>query len=125
MRGVKSGYPFTVALGLVWEEMSDPIGTEFGMTSDEVSFGSDIGGALDNLFHRVGDEDLLYLIMSLKIQNETGGNLAEILSRGSTASRTRNPPAQSAGGFCRRPSLWRVSHSDAFLALYHYQLYEA
>ena len=81
VRGVKSGYPFTVALGLVSKEMSDPIGTEFGMTSDEISFGSDIGSALDNLFHRVGHEDLLYLIMSLKIQNQTGGNLAEILSR--------------------------------------------
>ena len=81
VRGVKSGYPFTVALGLVSKEMSDPIGTEFGMTSDEISFGSDIGSALDNLFHRVGHEDLLYLIMSLKIQTQSGGNLAEILSR--------------------------------------------
>jgi tight adherence protein B len=81
VRGVRSGYPFTVALGLVSKELSDPIGTEFGMTSDEISFGSDIGTALDNLFHRVGHEDLLYLIMSLKIQNQTGGNLAEILSR--------------------------------------------
>ena len=81
VRGVKSGYPFTVALGLVSKEMNDPIGTEFGMTSDEISFGSDIGSALDNLFHRVGHEDLLYLIMSLKIQSQTGGNLAEILSR--------------------------------------------
>ena len=81
VRGVKSGYPFTVALGLVTKEMSDPIGTEFGMTSDEISFGSDIGTALDNLFHRVGHEDLLYLNMSLKIQTQSGGNLAEILSR--------------------------------------------
>jgi tight adherence protein B len=81
VRGVKSGYPFTIALGLVAKEMSDPIGTEFGMTSDEISFGSDIGSALDNLFHRVGHEDLLYLNMSLKTQTQTGGNLAEILSR--------------------------------------------
>ena len=81
VRGVRSGYPFTVALGLVGKEMADPIGTEFGMTSDEINFGSSIGGALDNLFHRVGHEDLLYLTMALKIQNETGGNLAEILSR--------------------------------------------
>jgi tight adherence protein B len=81
VRGVKSGYPFMVALDLVSKEMGDPIGTEFGMTSDEISFGSDIGTALDNLFHRVGHEDLLFLIMSLKIQNQTGGNLAEILSR--------------------------------------------
>jgi tight adherence protein B len=81
VRGVKSGYPFTVALGLVAKEMADPIGTEFGMTADEISFGSDISAALDNLFHRVGHEDLLYLTMGIKIQTQTGGNLAEILSR--------------------------------------------
>jgi tight adherence protein B len=81
VRGVKAGYPFTVALGLVGKEMSDPIGTEFGMTSDEIRFGSDIGSALDHLFQRVGHEDLLYLTMSIKIQMQTGGGLAEILSR--------------------------------------------
>jgi len=89
VRGVKSGYPFTVALGLVAKEMSDPIGTEFGMTSDEINFGSDLGTALDNLFRRVGHEDLLYLTMALKIQTETGGNLAEILARLSTLLRQR------------------------------------
>jgi tight adherence protein B len=89
VRGVKSGYPFTVALGLVAKEMSDPIGTEFGMTSDEINFGSDLGTALDNLFHRVGHEDLLYLTMALKTQIETGGNLAEILSRLSNLLRQR------------------------------------
>lgn len=81
VRGVKSGYPFTIALGLVAKEMSDPIGTEFGMTADEIAFGSHIAAALDNLHRRVGHEDLLYLTMAIKIQNETGGNLAEILSR--------------------------------------------
>lgn len=81
VRGVRSGYPFTVALGLVGKEMGDPIGTEFGMTSDEISFGSEVGSALDHLFQRVGHADLLYLIMSLKIQMQTGGNLSEILSR--------------------------------------------
>jgi tight adherence protein B len=89
VRGVKSGYPFTIALGLVAKEMSDPIGTEFGMTSDEINFGSDIGTALDNLFRRVGHEDLLYLTMALKIQAETGGNLAEILARLSSLLRQR------------------------------------
>ena len=89
VRGVRSGYPFTVALGLVAKEMNDPIGTEFGMTSDEISFGSDIGTALENLSHRVGHEDLLYVVMSIKIQNQTGGNLAEILSRLSRLLRER------------------------------------
>jgi tight adherence protein B len=81
VRGVKSGYPFTVAIGLVARELSDPIGTEFGMTSDEINFGSNLGAALDNLYRRVGHEDLLYLTMAIKIQSETGGNLAEILAR--------------------------------------------
>jgi tight adherence protein B len=81
VRGVKSGYPFTIALGLVAKEMSDPVGTEFGMTSDEINFGSDMGAALDGLYHRVGHEDLLYLTMALKVQTQTGGNLGEILSR--------------------------------------------
>lgn len=81
VRGVKSGYPFKVALSLVAKEMPDPIGTEFGMTSDEINFGSDIGTALDNLYHRVGHDDLPYLIMAIKVQQETGGNLGEILSR--------------------------------------------
>jgi len=81
VRGVRSGYPFTVALGLVGKEMSDPIGTEFGMTSDEIAFGSEVGSALDHLFQRVGHDDLLYLVMSVKIQLQTGGNLGEILSR--------------------------------------------
>lgn len=81
VRGVKSGYPFIVALGLVAKEMADPVGTEFGMTSDEISFGSELGLALDNLFRRVGHEDLLFLTMAIKIQGQTGGNLAEILAR--------------------------------------------
>jgi len=81
VRGVKSGYPFTVALALVAKEMSDPMGTEFGMTSDEINFGSNVGSALDNLYRRVGHDDLLYLTMAIKIQSETGGNLAEVLAR--------------------------------------------
>jgi tight adherence protein B len=70
-----------VALGLVAREMSDPMGTEFGMTTDEINFGASTGAALDSLYSRVGHEDLLYLTMAIKIQNETGGNLAEILTR--------------------------------------------
>jgi tight adherence protein B len=81
VRGVKSGYPFIVALGLVAKEMPDPIGTEFGMASDEINFGLGINTALDNLHRRVGQDDLLFFIMATKIQSETGGSLAEVLAR--------------------------------------------
>jgi tight adherence protein B len=89
VRGVRSGYPFSTALGLVAREMPDPIGTEFGMTSDEITFGSDVKKAIDNLYRRVGQEDLLFLMVSINVQSQTGGNLAEILSRLSRLIRNR------------------------------------
>jgi tight adherence protein B len=89
VRGVRAGYPLIVALGLVAREMPDPIGTEFGMTSDEINFGLNLHSTLDNLYRRVGHDDLLFFIMSVKVQNQTGGNLAEILSRLSRLIRSR------------------------------------
>jgi tight adherence protein B len=81
VRGVKVGYPFSSALTLVAREMPDPIGTEFGMTADEITFGLDVQQALENLYRRVGQEDLLFLIIAISIQTQTGGRLAEILGR--------------------------------------------
>jgi tight adherence protein B len=89
VRGVRVGYPVTAALALVAREMPDPIGTEFGMTSDEISFGSDVKTAIDNLYRRVGQEDLLFLSVSISVQTQTGGNLSEILSRLATLIRSR------------------------------------
>jgi tight adherence protein B len=81
VRGVKVGYPFSSALTLVAREMPDPIGTEFGMTADEIAFGLDVPVALENLFRRVGQEDLLFLIIAISVQNQTGGRLADVLTR--------------------------------------------
>jgi tight adherence protein B len=89
VRGVRAGYPFIVSLGLVAREMPDPIGTEFGMISDEINFGLNVHTALDNLYRRVGHDDLLFFIMAVKVQNQTGGNLAELLSRLSRLIRSR------------------------------------
>jgi tight adherence protein B len=88
-RGVRVGYPLPVALRFVAREMPDPIGKEFGLTADEISFGQDIKTAIDNLFRRVGQEDLQFLVVAINVQNQTGGNLAEILSRLSHLMRTR------------------------------------
>ena len=89
VRGVRVGHPFSAALGLVAREMPDPIGTEFGMAFDEITFGSDVKAAIENLFTRVGQEDLLFLIVSINVQSQTGGNLADILSRLSRLIRQR------------------------------------
>jgi tight adherence protein B len=89
VRGVRVGLPFTSAVALVAREMPDPVGTEFGMLADEIGFGLDVRTALDNLYRRVGQPDLLFLTVSVGIQAQTGGNLGEILSRLSRLMRNR------------------------------------
>jgi tight adherence protein B len=89
VRGVRVGMPFSSALNLVAKEMPDPVGTEFGMTADEISFGLDVPTALQNLYRRVGQEDLLYFVIAITIQTQTGGNLAELLARLSRLIRQR------------------------------------
>jgi tight adherence protein B len=73
----------------VAREMPDPVGTEFGMFADEISFGLDVRSALENLYRRVGQDDLLFLTISISIQNQTGGNIGEILARLSRLMRRR------------------------------------
>jgi tight adherence protein B len=89
VRGLRAGHPFRVALGLVAREMPDPIGTEFGVLADEITFGLDVNAAMDNLIQRVGHEDLAFFAISVSIQNQTGGNLAEVLWRLSQLIRNR------------------------------------
>jgi tight adherence protein B len=89
VRGVRVGLSFTSAVSLVAREMADPVGTEFGMLADEIGFGLDVRTALDNLYRRVGQADLLFLTVSVGIQAQTGGNLGEILSRLSRLMRNR------------------------------------
>jgi tight adherence protein B len=90
VRGVRVGHPFSVALSLVAKEMPDPIGTEFGIAADEIAFGLDVRRAVENLYRRVGQEDLLFVVVSVNVQIQTGGNLAEILSRLSRLIRHRS-----------------------------------
>jgi tight adherence protein B len=89
VRGVRVGLPFTSAVALVAREMPDPVGTEFGMLADEIGFGLDIRTALDNLYRRVGQADLLFLTVAVGIQTRTGGNLGEVLARLSRLMRSR------------------------------------
>jgi tight adherence protein B len=89
VRGVRVGYPMSVAFDLVARELPDPIGTEFGMTADEISFGQDVRAAMGNMYRRVGQEDLQFLIVAVNVQTQTGGNLAEVLLRLSRLLRNR------------------------------------
>jgi len=88
-RGLKAGHPVPVAISMVSREMPDPIGTEFGVIADEVTYGSDLVSALNNLFDRVGHEDLPLFVTAVSIQNSSGGNLREILDGLSSTIRER------------------------------------
>ena len=90
VRGLRAGHPFRVALGLASREMPDPIGTEFGILLDEISFGLDQQVAVDHLYGRVGQEDLSFVSIAINIQSQTGGNLAEILRSLSRLLRNRS-----------------------------------
>jgi tight adherence protein B len=89
VRAVRVGYPLPLALELVAREMPNPVGSEFKAAADEIAFGQDVRTAIENLYRRVGQEDLLFLIVAINVQYQTGGNLAEILSRLSRLIRQR------------------------------------
>ena len=78
-RSLKAGHPVPVAIAMVAREMADPIGTEFGVVADEVTYGSDLVSALHAMYERVGHEDLPLFVTAVSIQNTSGGNLREIL----------------------------------------------
>jgi tight adherence protein B len=89
VRSLRAGHPVPVAIGLVAQEMADPIGTEFGIAADEITYGADVETAMRNLYFRVGQEDLPLFVTAVAIQGSTGGNLSEILSNLSSVIRLR------------------------------------
>jgi tight adherence protein B len=90
VRGLRAGHPFRLALALVAREMPDPVGSEFGIVADEIMFGLEQSVAVENLAPRVGHGDLSFFAIAVNIQQQTGGNLGEVLSRLSRMLRNRS-----------------------------------
>jgi tight adherence protein B len=89
VRSLRAGHPVPIAISMVSREMRDPIGTEFGIVSDELTYGSDLEMAMRNLFYRIGTDDLPLFVTAVAIQRSTGGNLGEILQNLSSVIRQR------------------------------------
>jgi tight adherence protein B len=89
VRSLRAGHPVPIAVGMVSREMKDPIGSEFGIVSDEITYGADLETAMRNLFFRMGQEDLPLFVTAVAIQGSTGGNLGEILQNLSGVIRQR------------------------------------
>jgi tight adherence protein B len=90
VRGLKAGHPIAAALELLTVEMPDPIGSQFGLAVDEVTYGAELRDALQEMAERWDSDDMRMFVVSLSIQNETGGNLAEILENLSRVVRERH-----------------------------------
>jgi tight adherence protein B len=89
VRGLRAGHPIAAALDLLTVEMPDPIGSQFGIVVDEVTYGADLRDALTAMADRWDLEDMRMFVVSLSVQSETGGNLAEILENLSRVIRER------------------------------------
>ncbi len=90
VRALRSGHPIASAIDLLTQEMEDPIGSEFGVISDEVAYGADLIGALEAMADRWDLEDMRMFVVSLSVQSQTGGNLAEILENIAKVIRDRH-----------------------------------
>jgi len=89
VRGLRAGHPIAAALDLLTVEMPDPVGSQFGIAVDEVTYGAELRDALSNMADRWDLEDIRMFVVSLSVQSETGGNLAEILENLSKVIRER------------------------------------
>ena len=79
VRSLRVGHPFSTALTVVAKEVPDPLGTEMGVISDESAYGRDVGEALKDMAERLDMQDLRFLAVAVTIQQQSGGNLAEVL----------------------------------------------
>ena len=80
VRGLRAGHPIAAALDLLTVEMPDPIGSQFGLAVDEVTYGAELRDALQSMAERWDLDDMRMFVVSLSVQSETGGNLAEIVT---------------------------------------------
>jgi tight adherence protein B len=89
VRSLRAGHPVPIAIGMVAREMPDPLGSEFGIVADEITYGADLETGMRNLYFRIGQDDLPLFVTAVAIQSSTGGNLGEILENLSGVIRQR------------------------------------
>mgnify|MGYP001766455032 CR=1 FL=1 len=80
VRGLRSGLPVTETLGVVAQEVPGPVGEEFKLVTDRIRIGRTMEEALQETADRLNMPEFSFFCITLAIQRETGGNLAETLS---------------------------------------------
>ena len=89
VRSVRSGFPLNAALQMVADTAEEPIRSEFRQVCDEISAGRSMQQVLSRLATRVDQQDVRFFAVVLSVQQETGGNLAEIIGNLSGILRKR------------------------------------
>jgi tight adherence protein B len=90
VRGLRSGLPISETLGIVGEEIPGPISEEFRSVGDKMKIGRTMEAALQETADRLGTPEIQFFVITLAIQRETGGNLAETLNNLSEVLRKRS-----------------------------------
>jgi tight adherence protein B len=78
-RALKAGHAFTSGMKMAADEFHAPLGPEFQQVVDEINFGVGVPEALHHLAQRIDSAELKFFVVSVILQRETGGNLAEIM----------------------------------------------
>ncbi len=89
VRSVRSGFPLSVALQMLAENAEDPVRAEFRQVTDEIALGRNLSQALTRLAIRINEPDIRFFVVVITVQQETGGNLAEIIGNLSSIIRKR------------------------------------
>lgn len=89
MRGLRVGHPLNATIANVAKNMPDPIGTEFGIMSNQITYGDKLSQAMNDMANRIDQEDMHYLAVAVNIQHGTGGNLGKMLNTLATVIRRR------------------------------------
>lgn len=89
VRSVRSGFPLSVALQMLADNAEEPIRSEFRQVTDEIALGRNLSQALARLATRMNEPDVRFFVVVLTVQQETGGNLAEIVGNLSDVIRKR------------------------------------
>ena len=80
VRGLRSGLPVTETLGIISTELPGPVGQEFKLVTERIRIGKTMEEALQDTANRLGIAEFNFFCITLAIQRETGGNLAETLA---------------------------------------------
>ena len=90
VRSLEAGHPVPTAINLVGREMSDPVGTEFGMAADEIAYGSTMQEAVGRMADRCQHPDVDLFAATVRLQERAGGNLVGLLKVNAATVRERH-----------------------------------